>query len=70
MDKQGTPGRSRQRSIKMAGMRYPGYSPDKNDKSPGLSLMLSLAMNTATHPLTTVKVLVQVGFKIYVFFSF
>ncbi|XP_031553706.1 mitochondrial carrier homolog 2-like [Actinia tenebrosa] len=45
----------------MAGMRYPGYPPDKNDKSPGLSLMLSLALNTATHPLTTVKVLVQVG---------
>jgi hypothetical protein len=45
----------------MASLRYPGSSPAKNDKSPGLSLMLSLAMNTATHPLTAVKVLVQVG---------
>ncbi|KAK3703420.1 hypothetical protein QZH41_014260 [Actinostola sp. cb2023] len=44
----------------MAGLRF-GISTSKDDKNPALSLMLSLAMNTATHPLTTVKILVQVG---------
>ena len=43
----------------MANVRF-GVSPSKDDKNPALSLMLSLAMTTATHPLTSVKILVKI----------
>ncbi|XP_028516096.1 mitochondrial carrier homolog 2 [Exaiptasia diaphana] len=44
----------------MASVRF-GTPPPKDEKNPALSLMLSMAMTTATYPLTSVKLLVQVG---------
>lgn len=46
---------------KMANIRLGATPPVKDDKHPALSLMLSMAMTTATYPLTTVKLLVQVS---------